>query len=202
MSNKRRQRHFVISHSANKKPRYFHNSGLELVSSSEDDTDPSSSIAPSISRGSSCPRCIMLNKEIKWLRLRVEKYEESMLARINKLERLLALALSGQNDDNSGFGVPSSYLSMVSSIPEGAVNFGEITVSSMENPDISVSSEASGFPETSIFSETLSFPEVSSDNLLPETSFKRVVADLERAWLKIVCDTVSVTSKIKLTTAN
>jgi len=120
----------------------------------------------------------MLNKEIKWLRLRVEKYEESMLARINKLERLLALALSGQNDDNSGFGVPSSYLSMVSSIPEGAVNFGEITVSSMENPDISVSSEASGFPETSIFSETLSFPEVSSDNLLPETSFKRVCLSL------------------------
>src|SRR6185312_4670704 len=91
MSNKRRQRHFVISHSANKKPRYSHNSGLELVSSSEDDTDPSSSIAPSISRGSSCPRCMIFNNKIKWLCSRIEKYEESMQARINKLERLLAL---------------------------------------------------------------------------------------------------------------
>ncbi|CAG8655377.1 4213_t:CDS:1, partial [Paraglomus brasilianum] len=88
-----------------------------LVSSSEDDTDPSSSIAPSISRGSSCPRCMIFNNKIKWLCSRIEKYEESMQARINKLERLLALALNGQNDDNSGFGVSSSYPSMVSSVP-------------------------------------------------------------------------------------
>ena len=111
---KRRQNIFAISHSANKRPRYAHNLGLELLSSSEDDTDPSSSITHSVSRESSCPRCVVLENEVKWLRSRIEKYEERMQARIDKLERLLSLALNGKNDNSTKPAASSSHPSMVS----------------------------------------------------------------------------------------
>jgi len=162
---KRRQRFFAISHSANKRPRYTHNSGLELLSSSEEDTDSSSSITHSVSRKSVCPRCVVLDNEIKWLRSRIEKYEEGMQARIDKLERLLLLALDGKNDNSTKSGVFPSHPSMVSSVPEDVADFGGITISSMESPNISAVTEASILPEAFPF-----IPEVFSNNILPSTN--------------------------------
>jgi hypothetical protein len=82
-------------------------------------------------------------------------------SRVEELERLLLLALNEQKDNNS---VRSTYTSAMSSVPEAVVDFGEITVSSLESPNISVVAEASVLPEIFPF-----IPDVFSDNILPST---------------------------------
>jgi hypothetical protein len=140
---KRRQRFFAISHSANKRPKYTHNSGLQLLSSSEEDTEPSSSTTHSDLRKLPCPQCVVLNNEVKWLRSRIEKYEEQLQARIDKLDRLLLLASNGRGVDNLGFDVLPFNPLMGFSVPGDVADFGGTAVSSMENPTMSLATESS-----------------------------------------------------------
>ena len=161
MTSKRRQRSFAISHSANKKPKYSHSSGLELLSSSEDNTDLSSSMTHSVSRESTCLRCKVLNNEVKWLRSRVEKYEEKMQARVEELERLL-FSLGERKDNKTSDVLHSTYTSAMPSVPEAVVNFGEISVPSVENPNVSVITEVPVLPGNFPF-----IPEVLSGDVFP-----------------------------------
>jgi len=139
---KRRQRSFAISHAANKRPKYFHDSGLQLLSSSSEDINPTLSTTPSAS-GSSCPQCAILNNEIKWLRSRIEKYEERLQTRLDKLDQLLLSTLNEHKVDNINFDFLPLNSSPGLSFTEDIANFGGAAVPSVESQSVSLVAEAS-----------------------------------------------------------